>query len=136
MRYTLAGFVIVVLACMSCGLFSYLTFGSSIQSIVLFNLPSDDPVSVGTKLCYFFTIMGSYVILIQPVFSLIESKKWYTDSTFAYKFSIIRISVVLATIYISTCLPDIHIVLSLSGSVTGTLISVVLPVLFYSRIKL
>lgn len=135
MSYTFSGFVIVVLACLGCGIFSYLTFGNTLTDVVLFNLPSNQNISIATKLCYFFTIMGSYVILIQPVYSLLESKKWFKDIEMEKetKTSLMRILIVFFTILISDMLPNIHAVLSLTGSFTGTLISIVVPVLFYNK---
>lgn len=132
-KQLLVGFIVVILACTCFGLFGYLTFGQSIKSVVLFNLPNEDPLSIATKLCYLITIMGSYVIIIQPVFSLIESKSWYTNLDYKIKFPLARIAVVILTIYVSVMLPDIHLILSLSGSISGTLISVVVPILFYNK---
>jgi hypothetical protein len=80
--------------------------------------------------------MGSYVMVIQPVFSLVECKDWYSNMKVVdgkIKFAIVRIVLVAITVYISVILPDIHLVLSLSGSITGTLISVVVPILFYNK---
>lgn len=58
-------------------LLGYLTFGKTLRSVVLLNLPSEDPLTLATQSFYMVTIMGSYVILIQPVFNVIENYKWY-----------------------------------------------------------
>jgi len=84
-----------------------------------------------------FTIMGSYVILSQPVFAMIESYNWFKSITLDkngyIKYLSERTLVVILTIVITLLFPNLSLVLQLSGSVTGTLISVVLPVLFYNR---
>ena len=50
-----------------------------------------------------------------------------------YKFVFFRMLVVAATIWISLCLPNVHAVLALTGSVAGTLIAVVVPIMFYNK---
>jgi proton-coupled amino acid transporter len=96
-------------------LLGYLTFGKTLRSVVLLNLPSEDPLTLATQSFYLVTIMGSYVILIQPVFNVIENYKWYKsinlDSGGHLKFLGVRISIVAFTIFISTCLPNINSVL-------------------------
>jgi proton-coupled amino acid transporter len=67
LKYTLASFVIIMILCIGCGTLSYLTFGQKIEDIVLLNLPESNLADI-TKMLYLLTIMGSYVILIQPVF--------------------------------------------------------------------
>lgn len=93
-------------------LLGYLTFGKSLRSVVLLNLPSNDPLSLVTQGFYLVTIMGSFVILIQPLFDVIERYPWYQDlkldSGGHLKFLIGRISIVAFTIYVSNCLPNIN----------------------------
>jgi solute carrier family 36 (proton-coupled amino acid transporter) len=96
-------------------LLGYLTFGKTLRSVVLLNLPSEDPLTLATQSFYLVTIMGSYVILIQPVYNVIENYKWYKsikiDAGDHVKFLLVRISIVAFTIWISTCLPNINSVL-------------------------
>lgn len=98
-------------------------------------MPNDDKLSIATKICYFVTIMGSYVIVIQPVFSLVEQKAWYTDLKVSdsVKHVAFRLALIALTIVLSAVLPDIHAILALSGSVAGTITSVVVPVLLYNK---
>ena len=81
--------------------------------------------------------MGSYVILIQPVYNVIENYKWYKsikiDAGDHIKFLLVRISIVAFTIWISTCLPNINSVLQITGSASGSLITIILPVLYYNK---
>ena len=46
------------------GYFGYLAFGSTVKSVILYNLPNHDPLSITAKICYILTIMGSFVIVI------------------------------------------------------------------------
>jgi solute carrier family 36 (proton-coupled amino acid transporter) len=118
-------------------LLGYLTFGKTLRSVVLLNLPSEDPLTLATQSFYLVTIMGSYVILIQPVYNVIENYKWYKsikiDAGDHIKFLLVRISIVAFTIWISTCLPNINSVLQITGSASGSLITIILPVLYYNK---
>jgi hypothetical protein len=90
---------------------------------VLLNLP-ESPMADLTRCLYLFTIMGSYVILIQPVFGIVEQQEYSAMK---------RISIIFGLLLMSMLFPDLNFILSLTGSFTGTLISVVLPVIFYDR---
>lgn len=59
------------------GYLGYLAFGETTKSVILFNLPNEDPASITAKICYVLTIMGSFVIIINPVFTTIERANWY-----------------------------------------------------------
>lgn len=61
------------------GLLGYFTFGDRIESLLIYNLPTNDHVSVMAKAFYIATITGSFVLLIQPLFHLVESSKIYSD---------------------------------------------------------
>lgn len=59
------------------GYLGYLAFGNSVKGVILYSLPNDDPAAITAKICYLLTIMGSFVLLIQPIFYIIESSNWY-----------------------------------------------------------
>lgn len=54
------------------GYTGYFAFGNSSKSVILYNLPYEDPLSIIVKFFYLFTVMGSFVLLSQPVFRVIE----------------------------------------------------------------
>ena len=58
---------------MSTGFLGYLAFGHSSKSVIIYNLPNEDPMSICIKIFYLITVMGSFVLLSQPVFHVIES---------------------------------------------------------------
>lgn len=55
----------------------YLAFGDDVKSVIILNLPADDVISIIAKSFYILTIMGSYVIVIQPIFYIIEESTFY-----------------------------------------------------------
>ena len=55
----------------------YLAFGDNVSSVVIYNLPPNDVMSILAKSFYVFTVMGSYVIVIQPIFYIIEETELY-----------------------------------------------------------
>ena len=59
------------------GYVGYLAFGASVKSVILLNLPNQDPSAITAKICYILTIMGSFVLLINPIYYIIENTEWY-----------------------------------------------------------
>lgn len=59
------------------GYSGYLAFGNKVKSVIIYNLPYEDPMSITIKFFYLFTIMGSFVLISQPVFRVIEQTKFY-----------------------------------------------------------
>ena len=57
----------------------YLAFGATVDEIILYNLPDRDTTSVIAKIFYIFCISGSYVILSQPGFYVVENSTWYQN---------------------------------------------------------
>jgi proton-coupled amino acid transporter len=55
------------------GYVGYLAFGSKVKSVILLNLPHSDPSAIFAKICYILTIMGSFVLLINPIYYIIEN---------------------------------------------------------------
>lgn len=55
---------ILVLFAIPCGYLGYFAFGDSVKSVVIFNLPDNDSLSIIAKLFYTLTIMGSFVLII------------------------------------------------------------------------
>jgi amino acid permease len=145
------------------GYLGYFAFGNSTKSLILYNLPSDDPISVTAQICYVLTIMGSYVLLVRPIFHIIESAKWYRfgqeefnpnelsmqshsdnsiylhthDAPFTWWMYIrhftFRTLVVALACFFALLIPNVNLLLTLVGAILGTIISVMIPVLFYNR---
>ena len=67
----------MVVVAITIGYVGYLAFGNSVKSVILYNLPNEDPLSIIAKVCYVLTIMGSFVIVMQPIYYVIESSNWY-----------------------------------------------------------
>lgn len=61
------------------GYIGYLAFGETTKSVILYNLPNDDPISITAKCLYILTICGSFVLIIQPIFSIVERSGWYNN---------------------------------------------------------
>ena len=68
----------VFVAC-AVGYVGYLAFGDTAKSVLLYNLPNDDSISITAKCLYVLTICGSFVLLIQPIFSIMERSYWYNN---------------------------------------------------------
>jgi len=69
--------LLTVLVAMTVGYLGYLAFGNGVKSVILYSLPNNDPLAITAKICYVLTIVGSFVILIQPIYYILESANWY-----------------------------------------------------------
>jgi hypothetical protein len=65
-------FIIIVLLGLCYSLMSYLTFGSKITSLIIYNLDDRDRLSIICKCLYMFTIAGIYVLVLVPALNLFE----------------------------------------------------------------
>jgi amino acid permease len=68
----------LLIAC-AVGYIGYLAFGETTKSVILYNLPNDDSISITAKCLYILTICGSFVLLIQPIYSIMERSGWYNN---------------------------------------------------------
>jgi len=63
----------------SIGLTGYLAFGSGSDDTLIFNMPNQTWVGISIQILYIFTILGSYVILCQPIFRILENTETYKN---------------------------------------------------------
>jgi hypothetical protein len=61
------------------GMLGYFAFGATCDSVILLNLPNRSILGILAKLFYCFTIMGSFVIVIQPICYVMERADWYRN---------------------------------------------------------
>jgi amino acid permease len=175
------------------GYLGYLAFGNSVKSVILYSLPNEDPLAIIAKCCYLLTIMGSFTILIQPIFYVIESSNWYISfsslgsgddkpdemmddkddkpmdgmaeapemgeppmmeggsaaeskttksellddregTCWGYTlFFLMRTLIVVVIVGIAFLIPNLSILITFGGAVLGTIVNIVIPVLFYNR---
>jgi len=165
--------VLTFLVAATVGYLGYLAFGNSVKSVVLYSLPNDDGAAITAKICYLLTIMGSFTIIIQPIFYVIESSNWYKyitggsdedqeqenetkdkDKGDANKsvgneselldgrpasfcsyvlYFLFRTLVVIIVVGIAFLIPNLSILITFCGAVLGTIVNILLPVLFYNR---
>ena len=59
------------------GILGYLAFGATTKSAIIYNLPSQDIASIVVKFFFILNIIGSYIVISNPVFNAIESFDWY-----------------------------------------------------------
>ena len=64
--------IVFVVIALGVATIAYMAFGNDTQDIILLNLPTGVPLSIGAKVLYISCIMGSYVLMIQPIFHYFE----------------------------------------------------------------
>jgi len=80
--FTQVASIIVFVALFIAGLIGYIgyfAYGNTTKSVILYNLPNDDTASVTAKCLYILCVCGSFVLLIQPIFSIVERSGWYNQ---------------------------------------------------------
>ena len=135
-RDVISGYAVVATFAILFGYFSYLTLGDKITDIILLVLPTNSDAAVICKIMYLFTIMGSYVLIIQPIFNILENFQRFKDFDLfgeETKFYVQRALVVGVSIIGAILLPNVNVVLQFTGSIGGTLIGVVIPIMLYHK---
>jgi hypothetical protein len=59
------------------GILGYLAFGNQISPIILSNMPETEVIGVIARVSYLFAILGCWVIVLQPIFYIVESSAQY-----------------------------------------------------------
>jgi len=90
--------------------------------------------------------MGSFVLLINPIYYIIENTECFkgkkngdsndeneTSCLYIFKYIFWRTFVVLLAYTASIFCPNIHLILTFAGAILGTIISILIPVLFYNK---
>ena len=44
------------------GYLGYIVFGNTVKSIIIYNLPNNDPLSIIAKFCFIINIIGSFIL--------------------------------------------------------------------------
>ena len=118
-------------------------------------MPNNNTVGILAKVFYVITIMGSFVLVIQPIFHVIErshkfqkflephnsedsdenaNAEYEINSPFRMmKYLCMRSSIVALTTLGSFVFPNLNVMLALGGSVIGTCMTIIMPVMFYNR---
>ena len=136
LRNVIFGYAFVGVFGILFGYYSYITLGSKINDIILLVLPNGSHWAIFCKSMYLVTIMGSYVIMLQPIFNIAENFKAYKECTVLSdnaKYYSERLLVVALSIIGGLLLPNVNIVLQLTGSLGGTLIGVIIPYMLYHQ---
>jgi amino acid permease len=59
------------------GILGYLAFGDQTMPVILSNMPETEAIGVIARVSYLFAILGCWVIILQPIFYLVESSEYY-----------------------------------------------------------
>jgi solute carrier family 36 (proton-coupled amino acid transporter) len=127
------------------GIAGYLAFGEQTQDLILLNLPVGWGLSITAKLLYVFCICGSFLLLIQPIYSYMDSKEpasnaeededrdgdaWDTQySVFVLK----RVTFVYGVFACGQMITSIETLLQVAGAILGVAINYIIPCAFYNR---
>lgn len=139
------------------GILGYLAFGDQTASVILSNMPETETIGVIARVSYLFAILGCWVIVLQPIFYVVESSLYYEkmgDFTFwqmemteleegdnetreqweSWKYYLTRTTIVGFIVLTSFVLPsNLNLCLSIAGAVLGFIVTILIPVTFYNK---
>jgi hypothetical protein len=92
--------------------------------VIFLNLPEGWALTYYAQSAFVLSVMGSYALMIMPVFSCIEDFVWFKnikigEMTSENIVSGSRIAYVLLTLYVSAKCNSLTLILQLSGSFNG-----------------
>ncbi|KAL6539764.1 Amino acid transporter avt1a [Orobanche hederae] len=105
----------------------FLMFGQSTQSQITLNLP---PHTVGSKVALWTT----YALLMNPLARSMEELLPPSLSNSNWSFVLIRIALVMSSLFVAFIIPFFGTVMSLIGSLFSVLMAVILPALCFLKI--
>ena len=130
MQITVQVHIFLSTAVLITGILSCYAFGPRIEEIILYNLPKREAFTILTQAFYMLNIMGTFVMMAQVIFVLVE--KNYPDMS-ALAFYLYRVSFVLAVFVMTILVPNVNVVLSLfAGSICSCAL-LILPVVFWRK---
>jgi hypothetical protein len=117
------------------GVLSYLAYGKNIQSMILYNLP-DNYLGLSVKISYMISVAGAYVLALMPVFSVIENYNCFKNCHWCKNESKPYFARLVTVLLIWACglpVPNIGTMISFGGSISGTIITIIIPVFLYNE---
>lgn len=136
------------------GLFGYLTFGSKVGANIIAMYPSSSALVAGGQLAIAILVMSSYPIMVPTCRTCLD--KIFRSSSPASniirpggnnvpdrrglgemstpKHAVLTVGIVLGTFTIAYFVDNLEIVLSLSGATGSTMVSFILPGLFFWKL--
>jgi len=138
-------------------------YGDDVKANIVQNMPADNALASVIKVLLVLVMIFTYGLFIQPLAELLESMWSKPPNTEGYdaplnpvgmtqgspmaiddgsclrnpenRGRLIRIVIILLTAGLALCIPDFGLVCNLVGAVANTLIGLVLPSLFYIKLK-
>ncbi|KAI3446569.1 hypothetical protein Pfo_003234 [Paulownia fortunei] len=127
-------FLICVVLYGGAAIMGFLMFGQSTQSQITLNLP---PHAVGSKIALWTTVVNpltKYALLMNPLARSMGELLPTSLSNSYWCFVLIRIVLVISSLFVAFLLPFFGTVMSLIGSLFSVLMAVIMPALCFLKI--
>lgn len=130
-------FALIFVVYIAVSISSFYAFGCHLQSNVLHNLASASNLTLFVSLLITGHVIAAYALFMSPVFTTIESM-WglghrLNSNSEYYKSCVLRAAMIGLTFLVAVSIPFFGDVMSLLGCSCITMLSVLLPVAFFTR---
>lgn len=128
----LVGYTIVLCMYLPTTSSGYFVYGKDLNSNILKNMTSG-PITYIIEILLTLHLIFGFLILINPVCQELEAK-FGVPKVFTWKRCVARSIIVVSVIFVAESVPHFGAILSLVGGSTTTLLSYILPCLFYLKL--
>ncbi|XP_052090183.1 uncharacterized protein LOC127726769 [Mytilus californianus] len=128
----LVGYVIVMLMYLPTTTSGYFVYGQNLNPNIVKNMTSG-PITYIIDILMTLHLIFGYIILINPVCQELEAKVG-VPKAFTWKRCIARSAIVMVVLFVAESVPHFGAILSLIGGSTTTLLSYILPCVFYLKL--
>ncbi|XP_063402409.1 uncharacterized protein LOC134686665 [Mytilus trossulus] len=128
----LLGYVIVMLMYLPTTTSGYFVYGQKLNPNIVKNMTSG-PITYIIDILMTLHLIFGYLILINPVCQGLEAMVG-VPKAFTWKRCIARSAIVMVVIFVAESVPHFGAILSLIGGSTTTLLSYILPCVFYLKL--
>jgi proton-coupled amino acid transporter len=122
------GMTIVVVLYSTVGLFGYLKYGDKTEASITLNLPEDEFFAQSVKVMIAIAIFFTYSLQFYVPFEIIwkGNKHRFTSHSVLFEY-LLRVFLVVSTVFIAIAVPNLGPVISLVGALCLSFLGLILP---------
>ncbi|XP_051951406.1 vesicular inhibitory amino acid transporter [Xyrauchen texanus] len=112
---------------------AFLTWGEETKEVITDNLPT--ALRMVVNLCLLAKALLSYPLPFYAAAEILQTGVGKLESSAEWRTLLVRGSLLILTLIMALCVPRFSLLMGLTGSVTGAVMTLVLPALFHLQLK-